>query len=185
MREGDFQGASNRITKTLQFRPAASTYVTLCNAYFYQHKYVEAAACQQGIGLDAGVYRLWGNLGSAQRHVPGSEAKALDSFGKALELARKSLQVLKSDDATRANIAEYLAKVGEKDKALAQLAEIPESARGPLMDRVVLVYELTGQRSRALAALKSLPPSDTAMNFLKNDPDLESLWRDPSLAKSH
>jgi hypothetical protein len=65
---------------------------------------------------------------------------------------------------------------------LAEIARIPLIARGPYMDRIVLAYELSGNRQQALAAVKSLPPGDAALVFLKNDPDLESFWRDPVLA---
>ncbi|MGD1097182.1 MAG: protein kinase [Bryobacteraceae bacterium] len=181
--EGKFQQAADLITKTLRFDPLPRTYTTLGVAYYYQHRFAEAAAAlKSGIDLDPNIYTLWGNLGTVYRHLPASEQAARDAFHKAIELANKSLQVLKSDNNTHANLAEYWAKLGERQKALEQISLIPEAARGPYMDRIVLAYELTGDRRRAIAAVKSLPVGDAALTFIKNDPDLEALWHDPALA---
>jgi tetratricopeptide (TPR) repeat protein/TolB-like protein len=182
MQEGNFQRAADMIGKTIQFEPSPRTYATLGFAYYYLRRYQDAAAAlQSGIDLNPNIYALWGNLGTIYRHLPGNEQKAQDAFRKAIELANKSLEVLKSDNNAHANLAEYWAKLGVREKALAQINLIPEAARGPYMDRIVLAYELTGNRKRAIAAVKSLKPGDAALVFLKSDPDLESLWKDPAL----
>ena len=183
LREGHFQQASDLISKTLRFEPGPKTYSTLGIAYYYQRRYQEAAdALYAGIALDPGRYTLWGNLGTVYRHLPGSEQKARDAFMKAIDLAGKNLNVTKADDSIHANLAEYWAKLGDKSKAMAEVERIPQAARGPLMDRIILAYELTGDRKRAIAAVKSLGPGNALLTYLKNDPDLEALWRDPALA---
>ncbi len=185
MAEGHFEQAADRITKTLKFDPNTRTYSLLGNAYYYLRRYQDAAAAfNSGIALDPGQYRIWGNLGTVYRHLPGSEQQAREAFQKAIALAGKTLQVVRSeDDRTHANLAEYWAKLGDKPKALAEIAQIPAAARGPFMDRIVLAYELTGNRKLAIAAVKSLSPSDASLVFLKHDPDMESFWRDPGISQ--
>jgi tetratricopeptide (TPR) repeat protein len=178
MRRGDFRRASDMISKAIRFEPSQSTYNTLAIAYYYQRRYQEAAAAlQSAIDLDPNHYSSWGNLGTVRRHIPGDREQASDDFRKAIDLANKSLQVTKSDDNTLANIAEYWAKLGKPDNAFAEIAQIPAAAQGPLLDRIILAYELTGNRQRALAALNSIAPGNPLLTFIKNDPDLEDLWR--------
>jgi tetratricopeptide (TPR) repeat protein len=186
MREGNFRHASDTLTQTTRFEPGSRTYVTLGIAYYYQRRYEEAAAAfKSGIDLNPGLYQNWGNLATVYRHLTGDEQKARDAFHKAIELADKSLQVVKTDYATHANLAEYWAKLGDQRKALAEIDGIPEAARGPLMDRIILAYELTGNRRLAIAAVKSLPSANSPLPYLKNDPDLEALWRDPAFGQGH
>ena len=182
MSDGNFHRASDMLSKAIRFEPAPRTYSTLGIAYYYQRRYQEAAvALKSAVDLDPNRYTSWGNLGTINRHLPGSEPPAREAFQKAIALAGKTLAVMKADYNTHANLAEYWAKLGDKRKALAEIDLIPDSERGPLMDRLILAYELTGDRKRAITAVKSLPPGHSALVYSKNDPDLEPLWRDPDL----
>jgi len=176
VREGKFQQASEQLAKAVRFEPNARTYSTLGVALYYQRRYAEAeAALVSGAGLDEGIYSLWGNLGTVYRHLPGKEQKAREAFEKAIGLAEKQLEAMKTDNNTRANLAEYWAKLGDKKKALAEIAQIPEASRGAFADRIVLAYELSGERERALEMVKGLPSGDSLLTFIRNDPDLEGL----------
>jgi serine/threonine-protein kinase len=178
MRQGNFRHASDMMSKAIRFEPSQSTYNTLAIAYYYQRRYEEAAAAlKSAIDLDPNHYSSWGNLGTVSRHIPKNREQANDDFRKAIDLANESLQVTKSDNNTHANLAEYWAKLGKRDNALAEIAQIPTAAQGPLLDRIILAYELTGNRPRALAALNSIRPRDPLLTFIKSDPDLEDLWR--------
>lgn len=178
LREGKFRVASEELAKTLPFEPTVKTYSALGVAYYYQRRYAEAAAAlNSGVGLDPGFYSIWGNLGTVYRHLPGSEQKARDAFEKAISLAAKDLDVMKTDDNAHANLAEYWAKLGNRQKAMAEVELIPEAARGAYADRIVLAYELTGDHAKALATVKALPAGDPLLAYLRNDPDLEALWK--------
>ena len=182
--EGKFREASDLITKTLQFEPTARTYSTLGVAYYYQRRYAEAAAAlNAGKALDPNLYVTWGNLGTVYRHLPNGQAQAREYFRTAIELARKRLQVVKQDYNTYANLAEYWAKLGDGREALGAVEQIPVDARNQYADRIVLALELSGERRRAVDAVKALLPTDPALTYIKNDPDLEPLWKDPGLAK--
>lgn len=178
LRQGDFRQASDMLNKAIRFEPNQSTYNTLAIAYYYQRRYQEAAAAlKSAIDLDPNHYSSWGNLGTVHRHIPGSADQAKDDFRQAIELARRALEVTKSDNNTHANLAEYWAKLGETDNALAEIGQIAPAARGPFVDRIILAYELTGNRPLALAALNSIDAHDPILTYIKNDPDLENLWR--------
>jgi len=182
LKEGNFRAASDRIAKATQFEPVARTYLTLGMAYYYQRRYAEAAAAlNSGIALDANLYSLWVDLGEVYLHLPGSQQKAKESFRKAITLAEKHLATVQSDDSTHANLAEYWATLGRKDKAEKEINKIPEQSRNTFADRLVPTYELLGDRHRAVQMVQSLRPDDPLLIFIKNDPDLELLWRDPAL----
>jgi tetratricopeptide (TPR) repeat protein len=176
VREGKFQQASEQLAKAVKFEPNARTYSTLGVALYYQRRYAEAAAAlNSGVALDMGIYTLWGNLGTVYRHLPGSEQKARNAFEKAIGLAVKQLATMKADDNTHANLGEYWAKLGNKDKALGEIAQIPEAARGAFAERIALAYELTGDHQRALETVKAIPAGDSLLTYVRNDPDLEKL----------
>ncbi|MDQ6706842.1 MAG: hypothetical protein M3Z85_12820, partial [Acidobacteriota bacterium] len=179
MREGKYGDASNLYSKALKFEPGARTYAVLGIANYYQRRYEEASsALNSSIKLGPGVYQTWGNLGTVYRHLPGSEEKARQCFHKAIELATQTLQVRRGDLRAHANLAEYWAKLGESKKALAEIDQIPKSARGPFIDRIVLVYEFAGDRRRAIGAARGIPENSPVINPMKSDPDLEALWRE-------
>jgi eukaryotic-like serine/threonine-protein kinase len=179
LRRGEFRQASDMLSKALRFEPNQSTYNTLAIAYYYQRRYQEAAsALKSAIDLDPKHYSSWGNLGTVHRHMPGGAEQAQNEFRQAIALANDALLVTKSDNNTHANLAEYWAKLGEREKALAEISEIAPAARGPFLDRIILAYELTGNRPQALAALASIGGHDPILTFIKSDPDLENLWRE-------
>jgi len=179
MAEGKYQDALDLYSKALRFERGARTYSAIGLANYYLRRYGDAAAALgKSVEMDPGVYQFWGNLGTVDRHVPGSEAKARECFLKAIDLASRTLQVLQGDFRTHANLAEYYGKLGEGRKASAEIDAIPVAARGPYFDRIVLAYECSGDRRRALETLRSIPPDSPIVHALKNDPDLEGLFRE-------
>jgi len=182
MREGKFREASDWFAKDLQSEPNSGEYGQLGAAYYYQRRYEEAAAAfNLGLGIDPNLYYLWGNLGTIYQHLPGSEQKAQQAFHKAIVGAEARLKVVESDVDAHADLAQYWAELGYGKKALEEISRIPESSRVGVADRLVLAYERTGNRRRAVEAIRALPPGSPEWPSLRNDPELESLWRDPAL----
>jgi len=180
--EGRFKEASDMLERTLKFEPGGRTYSTLGVTLYYQRRFAEAAAAlQSAVSLDPGVYLIWGNLGTVLRHLPGQEQKATAAFAKAIELGGKVLQAKPADRNTWANMAEYHAKLGQREQALREIQQIPVADRNAYPDRLVLAYELIGERRRAVEMLLSLPANATGWNYIRRDPDLDALWADPAL----
>jgi tetratricopeptide (TPR) repeat protein len=175
--EGKFQDAADLYSKSLKFEKGARSYASLGTAYYYQHRYPEAVqAFNESLKLNPSLYQAWGNLGSVYRQMPGQQAKAKDCFQKAIDLASKRLEIQPNDARLHANLAEYYVKIGEGQKALDHIKQIPDSSRSSYSDRIVLVYALTGDRSKALETLRTLPATDPSIGALKADPDLTSVW---------
>ncbi len=182
LREGKFRDASDMIARAMNFRPSGSTYLTLGSAYYYQRRYTEAAAAYNaGIQLNPGLYSAWGDLGEVYQHLSGNQQQAQEAFHKAIDLAEKHLAAVPLDYNAYANLAEYWAQLGHRKEALAEIDKIPQSSRPAYADRLVLVYELTGDRRKAIETVRALPPSSPLLNYINNHPDLESLRRDSAL----
>jgi eukaryotic-like serine/threonine-protein kinase len=182
MAEGKFRQASDNIVKELRFEKNSRTYVSLGAAYYYQRRFAEAAdALNAGIKVNPGNGDVWGNLGAIYQHLPGNEDKAREAFHKAIELSEKRLKVTPLDSEIHANLAEYWARLGDAKKSVAQIEYIPKVSREKFTEQIVLVYELTGNHRLAKKLIQSLSSTDSKLVDMRNDPDLESLWRDPEL----
>ncbi len=181
MRQGRYKDAREQLQKTLKIMPSARAYGALMGAYYYEGRFDEAAAAMEaGIDLDSTNYSLYGNLGSAYRWSKGNEGKAEAAFRRAIELGQKALEVTPQDDNIRANLAEYWAKLGQPKKALEQLDQIPVEVRGKYAGRIAVVYELTGQRKKAIETATQLATDTVLLNEMKNEPELKGLWSDAS-----
>lgn len=182
MRLGQYAEASRLIQQTLEKAPSARGYNTLGIAYYYERRFQEASsALESALDIDSSIYTIWGNLGTVYRWMPGSSAKAKAAFGRAIELGGKAMRITPSDNSIHANLAEYYAKLGQKQDALAQIQAIPEGSRRPYMARIALAYELSGERKQAVETVRSLLVDASALSDIRNDPDLEKLWKDPDI----
>ena len=175
---GRYSEAIAEYQQALRIRPDSSTFAGLGGAYFYQHKFQEAVtAVETAIDLKSDDYRYWGNLGIYCRWAPGNEAKSVPALQRAIELASKRAETVKSDYAVHANLAEYRARLGDARGAFAEIERIPPAARGPFTTRLAIVYELTGHRDQALEVIRANLKTPESLNQIKDDPDLAALWK--------
>lgn len=178
--QGRYGAAEKELQKGLQANPAsASTFASLASVLFVSHRYQDAVNAMEGaIDLDASKPYFWGNLGIYSKWAPGNEGKSSEALKKAVEMMEKALEAIPDDYTSRANLAEYRARLGQAERALADLNSIPESARRPLVSRFVIVYEMTGRRPEAIAAVRRYITTPEAMRQIRDDPDLAGLWAD-------
>lgn len=182
LRQARYPEARAELEKVLKIEPQARSYSALGVAYYYEGRMAEAAsACESAIDLNSGTYSFWGNLGTVYRHMPGNEAKAKMAFERAIELGEKLLRMTPADGNLLSNLAEYWAKLGQREKALRYLDRIPAGNRRAYANRFVLVHELVGQRKEAIAFARGLGWNATLVHSIRDDADLKQLWRDPAL----
>jgi len=130
------------------------------------------------LDLDSNDYRYWGNLGIYYKWAPGNEAKSAPALRRAIELGSKLAETKQSDLSARANLAEYKARLGDAKGALAEIDRIPVTARAQFTARIATVYELTGDRNKAIALIRANLKSPASLNQIKDSPDLAALWRE-------
>jgi len=81
----------------------------------------------------------------------------------------------------RTILATYLAKTGEKESALWELQPVEQAHVKELfvLYNSAMVYELCGNRDRALELLLAAIRAGQSLADIKNEPEFVALWADP------
>ena len=183
--QGRFPEAAAEFQKSLQIKPVATTYTNLGTSLFFQGLYQQSvAAMEKAVELGANDHRSWANLGDAYRHTKGNEQKAVESYTRAVQLLRKELEGKPGDPDLLSRVALSLVKSGDRQQGLA-VAEAAQKAEmsAAVMARLVLVYELAGDRERALRFMEEALKKGHSMEEFGRDPDLLELRKDPKYHK--
>ncbi len=132
--------------------------------------------------LGANDYRLWANLADAYRWAPGHEAKASETYGRAIQMLQEKLSKVPEDLDGTSRLALYLAKQAQCVDALGALAplEDAEISDGAVSFRQATVFEICGRRADALRCLEGALFSGYSLEDVRRDPELLELRRDPA-----
>jgi serine/threonine-protein kinase len=182
--QGKYGKAREQVQIALKLKPSARSFSLLGLANYFERKFAEAAsALEAAVELDGNYYVGWGNLGSAYRWVPGSEAKAKAALTRAVGLAEKRLAVTPEDNNIRANLAEYRAKLGDKKGAVAEIERIPVANRGAYWGRIAMAYELAGERARAVETVLTALGNSALLSEIKDEPDMAAMLKEAGLGR--
>ena len=174
--------AATEFQRALQIEPTASVYNNLGTLRFFQGRYVEAvAAFRQAVKMRSNSYVYWGNLGDALRWNPPTRREAAAAYGTAIQLAGDVVKSDPNNGEIRADIAVYRAKSGDAAGAQKDLAaaESGKAVSPGMLFKATVVYELVGERDKALAALQRTLDAGYSAGEIRNEPDLLSLRTDP------
>jgi serine/threonine-protein kinase len=179
---GRDEDAAARLQRALEIQPAATTYNNLGTLRFFLGQYSDAAeAFEKAVQLSANNYLYWGNLGDAYRWVPGKKEKSTPAYLRASELLNEKIAASPDDPDLHASLAAYFAKSGDRKGALREIAVVLKSPRKTAAGwfKAVIVYELSGRRDQALAALRSALEANYSLKEIENEPELVELRTDP------
>jgi tetratricopeptide (TPR) repeat protein/TolB-like protein len=154
--------------------------------YYYRARYADAMRLfEAAVGFDENFYILWGNLADAYSFTPGNEAKAADAYARAIKLAEIHLAAQKGDPGCRSSLAVYLAKTGSRQRAEAEISEaLQQKPDDPtVVLKSILVFDLIGDRARAIDALKKYLGLKGPMEEVLKDPFLAGLRQDPEYSR--
>jgi serine/threonine-protein kinase len=154
--QGRYDEAAAAFNKSLAIKPTPEAYSNLGTLYCYRGRYPEAVPMlEEAIRLGASNHQICGNLAEAYSATPKLAFKAPETYRRAIQLAEQQLAVNPKDARVRASLAFYLARLGQKQEALASIEQArrldPKDRN--ILFRSALIYELTGDRDRALSAL--------------------------------
>jgi len=178
-RDGDAVAA---LQHALEIKPDSDVYTNLGTVLFYQGKYDESVpAFEKAVELGANNYDSWGNLGDAYRWSNSKKDKAKSAYGNAIQMVKEEIAKNPSQTELRIDLALYLAKIGDKEKALEEMKPTTASHDTNPADlyNSALVYELCGKRNQALDALLAAVKAGQSLNDIKNEPEFVSLRADP------
>jgi Flp pilus assembly protein TadD len=174
--------AAAALQHALEIKPTADVYNNLGFIRFYQGHYAEAVpAFEKTVQLGANAFDNWGNLGDAYRWTPGDEAKAKQAYQTAARLVREEIAKHPNQLDLHADLALYLAKDGDKQAALQQIIMVEEAkTKDPtILYNSALVYELSGDRTKAINALAASVKAGQSVADIKSEPELVHLRSDP------
>ncbi|MFY9822227.1 MAG: tetratricopeptide repeat protein [Thermoanaerobaculia bacterium] len=182
--QGDLAQAAAQFQKALQIRPEATLYGNLGNLYFAQGFYAQAAETfEKALAMPGGAnsYLQWGNLGDACRWTPDKKDRAREAYLRGIQLIREELRKTPDDATLHSRLALYLAKRGDRDEALRELARLETTAGkdARAQYRMLVAYEVTGARDKALAALGQALRGGFPSEEIRMDPELLGLRADP------
>jgi tetratricopeptide (TPR) repeat protein len=179
---GRYDDAISVLKKGLAIKPSAEQWSNLGAAYMYLGKWEEAAdAMKRATELSPHNDVMWRNLGDAYDQIPSRLANAHAAYQKALQLATEQLKVNPKDPDVLSGIALYHAHLGQKDQAAGFILRALDAApnNSDSLFTAVLVYELTGQREKALSAVDQAAKAGYSVEEIDKEPELRALRSDP------
>ena len=173
--------AAKLLERSLALRPTGAAFSNLGTAYFYQERYREAAEMyRKATDLNRTDARLWGNLADAERWS-GLAAEAGRDYRQAIALLEQETAANAHNSEARSRIAMHRSALGEREKALADIAESLRLGPrdGQVLFRAAYVYEELGLRERALEAIGAAFGAGFSPEAIRKIPPLQPLREDP------
>jgi eukaryotic-like serine/threonine-protein kinase len=180
--QGRYAEAIGMLQHSIAIRPTAFGYGNLGNAYFYLHRYEEAAGTyEEAVKLGQSNYVWWWNLADGYYWAPGKRAQAVQAYRQAISLAMRRLQVNPRDAYALGVLAYCHAMLKERKPALDYLKTglrlAPEDSE--MRFQAALVYNQFGDTQHALGWLKSALASGLSVAVVRDTPNFDSLRPDP------
>lgn len=175
-----------------EFRAAIRLDPNLFDAYYFfgraflaQGKYKEAIEpFQSAARVRPEDYQSPIFLGAAYTGI-GDKAKAAAAYGRAIEVAKQQLAVNPGDVRALYMGAVAWARIGRKKNALAWAAKALtlDSEDSAVLYNVACLYAVLGSTEKALNCLTKVVRSGWRKEWIKNDPDLDSLRDNPKFQR--
>jgi tetratricopeptide (TPR) repeat protein len=179
---GRFDEAADRFRRAAEIRRSAGALSNLASMLLLDGRPAEAAETyREAAALPDGErdFRIWGNLALAEKGA-GRPDRAASAFGVAIELAEAERPARPDDFSLLIDLASYNAHLGQTGRAVELADRALEQARdGYSWHSAAVVFELAGNREKALYWLGRALQAGYPVQNIAADPDLEDLRRDP------
>jgi tetratricopeptide (TPR) repeat protein len=182
MQLGQLDEARSDLEKALSLEQDPDTYRALGSVLVLQGKYKEAIDMdKKSIDLRPGDYHTWGNLGGAYLWAGGREL-SINAYRKAIELAEGQRLKTPDDPSLLVELADDYASAGQIDRSEVLLRKaLALSPDDPNVNyRAGETYEIMGRRAAAIPLIvKALAVGYHATEFQRS-PELAALRSDPA-----
>lgn len=178
---GDYGAAASAFQQSIAIQPTAATYTNLGTALFYQGQYRESLpAFEKAVEMAPSNPVNWGNMADAYRWVPGNRQQSEDAYRRAIQLLDQALAKDAVNVQNRSRLALFLAKAGDKTRALAEVRQVlsGEARDVNSLYRAAVTFDLCGDRARAFETLEQALTGGYALAEVKTDPELTDLRND-------
>src|SRR5262249_19729271 len=104
---------------------------------------------------------------------------------RAISLISDQIKINPKDPQLRASRAQYYAKANQPKEALEEADQVEKLGPKDVYSlyRCVKVYEILGDRAKALATLKTALDNGYPLDNVEQDPELSNLRKDPEYQK--
>src|SRR5260370_28508745 len=180
--QGLYADAIGVLQHSIAIRPTAGAYTNSGNAYFYLHRYGDAAgAYEVAVNLSPSEYILVWNLADGYYWAPAKRTEAGNADRQPISLAINRLQVDSRHGYALGVIAYWHAMLGERKAALDYLRAALKlaTADSEMRFKAALVYNQFADPTNALRWLKSALASGLSVAVVRDTPNFDSLRSDP------
>jgi serine/threonine protein kinase/tetratricopeptide (TPR) repeat protein len=180
-RKGDNLRAYLMFKRSIAAQPTSAAYSNMGNNLFYQGRYADARKMyEEAIRLGRKDRRIWGNLADSYRYSGEHKKQAQEVYQQAVELSRKELLNTPRNASVHSSLGLYLSKLGKYSQAIqeTEIALKLEPNNLTIIYNAMLVFEISGRRSRALDALDDYIERHGSIAVFSRDPDLSKLRND-------
>jgi serine/threonine-protein kinase len=182
---GDLQGAVAPYEEALRLAPDARAWSNLGTVYYATGRLDDAIrAYEEAARLEPASGTIRRTLGDA-RARSGNAAAARIDWRAAVDLSRAALRVNPRDVRQLKNVAVGLAKLGDRDAALAALRQALDAApsSADALYGAAVVHALTGDPATALGFLEKAVARGASVSLARDDDDLARLRPLPEFRK--
>jgi tetratricopeptide (TPR) repeat protein/predicted Ser/Thr protein kinase len=175
---GSLEAAATVYRRSVEIHPTPNACTGLGTVLFYMSQREEAATWfQRAVDLNPRDAFAWGNLGDAQRWIPGQEGSSRCSLERAITLMEGQLEVNPRRAQAWGVLAAWLSKVGKLEEAAEAISRALDLApdNEACVVYAVTVYLLIGDRRRATVMLHRAKAMGWSKTELDHDPELEAL----------
>jgi len=179
---GEFELAEEIFSKSIEISPSARAYSNLAASYMLQGRSKEAVPLlKKAIEMEGANYELWANLAGAYLETPGLSDMAPEALERAVELVSRELDVNPQTTLLRARRAYYLVRLGNREQALEEIAQVEKSAsKDPeVLFWTAAIYEITGNREKALDKLEAAIAEGFSPAFIRAATEFVQMHNDP------
>ncbi len=168
--------------KAIEIMPGPILYSNIGTIYYYQADFKKAAEMfEKSLSFSDQDHRMWGNFASASLMAGEDSIKVASYHEKALSMAVEELNVNPRNAQLLVRIASYRASLGDYQNALKDLnyaLEIAPENIG-IKGEAGIVYELLGDRERALTLIFDALEHGYSLSEIESDPHLRDFRNDP------
>jgi len=179
---GRFKESEIQLRKALSIEESSRAYEDLSLAYLLQGLCSDAvSASETAVEMEPQFYRLWGNLARAYDCKPGHEQDEREALTKAIALGEQRITVRPNDFLTRSLLADYWARLGDRNRALEEIEKIPDLPRqaAEVQFQVATALQLAGLGDRAMTQLEQALRGDFRLEDAIHHPSLFELRKNP------
>ncbi len=184
---GDLDQAERHLSQAIALDPRLyEPHYIFGRVAFARGRHADAAEhFREACALVPEAYDSWYLLGMCYRKL-GDRTRARNASFECIEAAKKSLRVHPDDTRAWTMGAAVLAEMGEPERASTWLARaLAVDADEPIIRyNAACVYVALGRRDDALSCLEAaFREGSLALDWARNDPDLDPLREDPRFAR--